>query len=546
MMRRGGRALPTPQRGDWATWALGGALALLAALLLARVLDNARIMAGLFNWPFQHDESESMIVAETLLLDHGVNIYAKLTPQQFIAAPYPPLYYLLNWPAIHLLGATFKVGRALSLAATLGVGGLLIALTRRMTGDWLAGIIAALAWGAVGMVGFWGVLVKPDMLTVALGLAGLLWLLRAAAGQGRIWGALPLFWAALYSKQTAVAAAVAACVWLILHDGRRGLLFSAIYAAGALIGTLLLNWWTAGGYFYHEFTVHALPWFPAAYWDAFSHWVGTYWPLLLPGLLGLGLALWHDVRLRIADCGLRIGRGTRRGATSSSVTNPQSAIRNPQSSAALLAAGYAAMSGITSSGAGTLGGNHNHLLDLTAALCWGLGLGVAALRAAPRPVGRLPAVGVALALCGGVGALDPTPHWLSHEFRVLPRTEIDGMPNVAQYTSNTAGPIYSTDLSVLLVTNKWRINLWTTDPYTQTHAASAQIHRLAADRWDESALVAAVRAHYFSLVVLRCTLDDVNAGPVGDLSPALALALHDSYQLDKRNVRCLYKPKPAP
>ncbi|MDQ2806920.1 MAG: glycosyltransferase family 39 protein, partial [Chloroflexota bacterium] len=465
-------------RRDWAAWALGVALALLAALLLARVWDNARIMVGLFNWPFQHDESESMIVAETLLLDHGVNIYAKLTPQQFIAAPYPPLYYLLNWPAIHLLGATFKVGRALSLAATLGVGGLLIALTRRLTGDWSAGIIAALAWGAVGMVGFWGVLVKPDMLTVALGLGGLLWLLRAAAGQGRIWGALPLFWAAFYSKQTAIAAAVAACVWLILRDWRRGVIFSAIYAAGAVAGTLLLNWWTEGGYFYHEITVHALPWFPAAYWDAFRNWAGTYWPLLLPGLLGLGLALWrgdpsppppplrregetlsHSLN---SPSLFRRGRWGVRPSSSPSFVGEGLGEMSARSSPALLAAGYAGMSLIMSSGAGTLGGNHNHLLDLTAALCWGLGLGVAALRAAPRSGGRRLATGVMLALCAGVVALDPAPHWLSHEFRVLPRTEIAGMPNVAQYTSNTAGPIYSTDLSVLLVTDKWRINLWTT------------------------------------------------------------------------------------
>ncbi len=526
------------KRGDWATWALGGALALLALLLTLRVLDNARIMAGLFVWPFQHDESESMIVAETLLLDHGVNIYAKLTPQQFIAAPYPPLYYLLNWPAIHLLGPTFKVGRALSLAATLAVGLLLIALTRRLTGDRLAAVIAAPAWGAIGIVGFWGVLVKPDMLTVALGLAGLLWLLRAIAGQGHIWGALPLFWAAFYSKQTAVAAAVAACVWLILRDWRRGLIFSTLYAVGAGGGTLLLNWWTAGGYFYHEFTEHNLPWFPAAYWDAFSNWAGSYWALLLPGLLGLVFALRQGTALTPQSPFLP---GEEENGTGSPLLKW---LRSP----AVLAAGYAGMSLIMSSGAGTLGGNHNHLLDLTAALCWGLGIAVAVLRAAPRPLGQVLGAAAVLALCVGVGTSAGTPHWLSQEFRVLPRTVLDGMPNVAQYTSNTAGPVYSTDLSVLLVTDKWRVRLWTTDPYTQTHAGSAQIHRLAVDRWDESALIAAVRRHYFSLIVLRFNLnpDDPNYGAAGDLSPGMAQAVRDSYQLDQSNVRFLYKPKPQP
>src|SRR5689334_25397189 len=87
-----------PARADWPAWVLLAALSLLTVLLALKALDTLQTMLAFFNWPFQFDESESMIVAETLLLDRGVDIYGKLTPEQFIAAPYPPLYYLLNWP----------------------------------------------------------------------------------------------------------------------------------------------------------------------------------------------------------------------------------------------------------------------------------------------------------------------------------------------------------------------------------------------------------------------------------------------------------------
>ena len=50
-------------------------------LLALKVADTAQTMAGFFTWPFQFDESESMIVAETLLLDRGVDIYGPLTSQ---------------------------------------------------------------------------------------------------------------------------------------------------------------------------------------------------------------------------------------------------------------------------------------------------------------------------------------------------------------------------------------------------------------------------------------------------------------------------------
>ena len=99
---------------------LGGAAIVLGMLLALKVLDTVGTMIAFWNWPFQSDESESMIVVETLLLDHGVNIYARLTPEQFIAAPYPPAFYLLNWPVMHFAGATFKAGRAISLLATRG------------------------------------------------------------------------------------------------------------------------------------------------------------------------------------------------------------------------------------------------------------------------------------------------------------------------------------------------------------------------------------------------------------------------------------------
>jgi hypothetical protein len=513
---------------DAADLALLGALGLLAALLLLKTLDSAQTMAAFFNWPFQFDESESMIVAETLLWDRGVDIYGPLTPQQFIAAPYPPLYYLLNLPFIHALGATFKPGRAISLLATVAVAALLYGIAAHVTRDRLAGALGALAWGAIGIVAFWGSLVKPDMLAVACGLGGLWWALHCVeGGRGSVWWALPCFWAAFYSKQTAIAAAVAVCVWLILWRWRTGLAFTAAYAAGAAGGYVALDALTGGGYFYHEFTVHDLPWNAERFAQRLSDWGGAYWPLLAPGALGVALLLlWHGGALlrRAGGPGALVQRAGALGGVGAP-------------GAGVLLAGYLGMSLITASGAGTLGGNHNHLLDLTAACCLGLALLAGVLRAAPGRAWRAGAAAGALALAALTPGLYATPHWLGHELRV-PVAQDEGMRNIAQYTSNTPGPVYSTNLSVLLVTDKWKLNLWTTDPYTQTHAT-------ANHRWDESALLAAIRSGYFSLVILRFSLDDPQLTAAGDLSPGLLSAVRESYHLDQRNVLYLYKPNTA-
>lgn len=521
-----GRARAWPARADWPAWLLLGALGLLTLLLALKALQTVQTMLEFFNWPFQFDESESMIVAETLLLDHGVNIYGKLGPDQFIAAPYPPLYYLLNLPLVHFAGATFKGGRALSMLATAGAGAGIAAVAWRVTGDALAAALGGFAWGAIGIVGFWGALVKPDMLAVACGLAGLWWVLRTAeTGGGRVWAALPLFWAAFYSKQTAIAAVVAAATWLVLRRWRTGLLFAAIYAAGAAGGYLVLNVLTTGGYFYHEFTIHDLPWMADRFLGRLVDWAGAYWLVIGAGLLGLAVLLARDGRALLGAAGGPSGVLRRLGRWET-LAVPQGGV---------LLAGYLAASFLTASGAGTLGGNHNHLLDLTAACALGFAVAAAGLRAAAVTPVRVAGALLALGLCTQVPALYPTPHWLGHEFRLPSAARAEGMRNVAQYTSNTPGLVYATDLSLLLATDKWKLRLWTTDPYTQTHATL--LHR-----WDESALVQAIRDHRFALVVLEYQLEDPQTFGAGTISPALAAAVRESYHLDQRNVEYIYKP----
>ena len=123
-----------------------------------RISPQRRCLPQCLATPSSSTSSEGMIVAETMLLDKGVAIYDKPTADLFIAAPYPPLFYLLAWPAQHLLGSepSFKIGRALSIFATLLAGLCLFGIVRAQTRDWLAGSLAAALWWSLGLVAFWG------------------------------------------------------------------------------------------------------------------------------------------------------------------------------------------------------------------------------------------------------------------------------------------------------------------------------------------------------------------------------------------------------
>jgi hypothetical protein len=489
--------------------ALLAVLMALLAILLVKSIFSAATAAEMFSYPFQFDESEGMIVAETILLDSGVNIYEKPSPQLFVAAPYPPLFYLLDWPVQHLLGQepSFKIGRGISLLATAFVGLAILAVAFALTRDLLAGAVGALAWPSLALVTFWGSLVKPDMLALALGLAGLWWVVARPPGQ--VWWALPFFLAAFYTKQTAIAAAVAVTLWLLITRPRIGLAFGSAYAVGALVPSLLFNGATNGGYFYHMFTIHDLPWFPGRFVEYVSNFALTFSWLVVPGVVAL---------LFVGAQWLLVRTGTRPSLL-------------PRDAGFLLAL-YLGMSVVAAIGTGTHGGNHNHLLDLAAACCLGLSVGVALARHAPPAQIRLAFAIVGLVVITQLPSLFSVPAWLRSEFSPLSSDKREGMVNVFQYVTNNSDDAYSDNVGLMLSAHK---RLWTTDPFTQTHATQY-------GRWDESELVGAIRGRRFSQIVVRIDVFAADAG-AGDISPGILQAVRDNYKLDQRNVENIYIPR---
>lgn len=487
-------------------------LALLAGLA-TKAFFSLGTHAAMFGHPFQFDESEGMIVAETMLLDKGVNIYAPLTPDLFIAAPYPPLFYLLCWPFQHLLGdePSFKIGRSISLLSTLVSGVAIFGVTVSLTKSKLGGAIGALAFWSLGLVTFWGSLVKPDMLAVALGLCGLWWLVlrHASSLPASVWWALPLFLAAFYTKQTSVAAGVAAVGWLLFTRPRLGAAFGAAYGAGAVVPSLLLNWATNGGYFYHEYTIHDLPWFPDRYVQFIFSFLTDYGALLLPGMLTivvLGVE-WLFRRARKQESILPKNAG-------------------------LLLFFYFAMSIVVASGTGTLGGNHNHLLEWAAASCLGLGVGVGVVRGLKVWQWQGAAAILALLALVWVPSLFSVPTWLQLEFNQLKPERTEGLMNIFQYVVNNGGLAYSDNTGLMLATHK---RLWTTDPFTQTHATYYK-------RWDQSKLVDAINNKRFSQIIFRIDVTQPLEAE-GDVSPEILQAVRDNYKLDQHNVLNIYVPR---
>lgn len=88
---------------------------------------------AVIRFPFDYDQGEGFELYDAVRLAHGQNIYLNNAAFPFYSSNYPPVYRLMLVPLVWLFGSHLWVGRALTLACTLLIGGLVaLAALRQM------------------------------------------------------------------------------------------------------------------------------------------------------------------------------------------------------------------------------------------------------------------------------------------------------------------------------------------------------------------------------------------------------------------------------
>ena len=314
---------------------------------MPRLVSFWNVTSSLVLWPWQFDFDEGHNLNATVLLAQGTNIYQPNGPGGFISAPYTPLFYLINAPFTWLLGPAFGPGRLLSALATVAIAILLAAIIHTLTGRWSLGLLAGALWLSFSPVIVWAGFYKQDMPAMALELAGLAWVLHYADSKRRYWAVL-FFALAFFTKQSAVAGAAAAALWLLLRDWRTGLRFVGLMAAAIFVPYLALDGLLAGGLSEHVIGYQSKPWSIEYSWHLLSRLWSEDWPIIIAaaGVLGCTLALPF----------IRGGRGD-------SPMTPAVRLRGLANPLGLIALYTIAAVGWTCIITGIKGGNYNLLLD---------------------------------------------------------------------------------------------------------------------------------------------------------------------------------------
>ncbi len=231
--------------GEWALRRLFISIGALVTLGLA-----AHFAVLLFA---QHDFTpvEALVALHANMLMHGGGLYYDLHHYPFTVSPYGPVFYGAS-AMLHGLGVpSYQSGRLISFGALLGALFLLWLGSRSVIVDrharWIALVLAA----ATSNILFWGTVGQVDMLACCFSLAAFVAFLRYRQEPHvrylTMSGAMVL--AAVFTKQTALAAGFAIVVSLLLENRRTALrwLFAVAGIGGSI--ALALNIATSGRYF---------------------------------------------------------------------------------------------------------------------------------------------------------------------------------------------------------------------------------------------------------------------------------------------------------
>jgi hypothetical protein len=234
------------------------AAALAAAAGAAQFLLRASVKVF---YPYLINLGEPALAQSVRYMGLGIWPYHDLSQPPFSVVPYGPVYLFFAAAARHLSDLPLAGGRIVCLASSVIAAACIGFIVTRTSASRLAGLASGCLFLCLPFVERWGVQVNVDMTGVAIELLALTgFFLYAASGHTkRVFFGLGSAAAvtAVFTKSSAIAAAVAWGAYLLLNRRWKDLALYAAAAGGAVVLIYaLLNLATGGQYYFH--TTHEI------------------------------------------------------------------------------------------------------------------------------------------------------------------------------------------------------------------------------------------------------------------------------------------------
>lgn len=210
------------------------------------------------SFPYSLDYGEAPLVDQAIRLAAGENIYRpSIETPPYTIANYPPVYVISLIPGLSWFGSPFVMGRIISLVATLLSAFFIGMILFNFTQDRLSALVAALLFLASPYVVQWSGRARIDSLALAFATAALYVLVRWPRLRWAWLGSGVLLVLAVYTRQSyALAAPLAAFVWLWTHSKQRAIALALLVGGLGLGLFFLINALTDGGFYYNIVTAN--------------------------------------------------------------------------------------------------------------------------------------------------------------------------------------------------------------------------------------------------------------------------------------------------
>jgi hypothetical protein len=455
-------------------------------LLIVYALAYVQFATQLAGFPFDIDQGEGYDAWSGWLINLGQLPYTSNTSFPYYSSNYPPLWsYLVSIP-MAWLGPGLGAARVVSTLAALATAAVVGIAAQRLSNRPIAGVFAAGFFLASPYVFHTTPLARVNSLALLAAAVGLTLLDRPLTRQRVIFGSLALA-AALFTKPTAIDAAVAGVAAVVLRQPRLGALAAGIVAGVGALGLGLLMLSTDGAFWLNVVAGNANP------FD--SHQLGEYLA---------NFSILHCVLLvmALAQCALML-------------------YRRDWSPWAL----YLITSGVAALGVAKWGAGESYFLGAIASICVLSGAWVGRFLDTAPAVRLRWALGLALliqALLLSHAELSTLWPWLpdrgpQEAFLGHAPTHEDQQAGqlIASEIRGLSGPALSEDPSFAVVAGKALVG-------NATHLRNLY----EAGLWDPTPMVDDLRAHKYAIVILDA-----------ELYPEPVLAAIGRYYFLDRSVR---------
>ncbi|HWQ11361.1 MAG TPA: hypothetical protein VNL77_01105 [Roseiflexaceae bacterium] len=456
-----------------------GTMILATAWLLFQLALAAWLFArhdwAVVTFPYPVDYGEGPLLDQALRLARLENIYrTSLDAPPYTISNYPPLFPLLQVPFAAALGPALWYGRAIAALSMLAAA-LFVALSlHTLTKDLVASAAGGLLVLAFPYTLHWSAFNRVDSLALGLSCAALFAVARWPHRRAGLVTTALLLTAAIFTRQSyALAAPLAAFVWLLREPPRRRAFALVALTGGACLALLLaLQLATGGGFFFNVVTANVNPFV----WANLRYRLEELRDHLLPLLAAAGLfallGAWYAGRHALGPGGWR------------SSPTPRAAGAPP---AWWLVAPYLVGAALSALTIGKTGSNVNYLFELCAALS--LAAGALLAWAGRRPWLR---AALALGLALQVGAMaawsraDYAPRALG---KVAQRAEIERLLAVVE---GAGGPVLADEYMGLIPLAGQRLYF---QPFELKQLAEAGV-------WDERPFTRQLDAREFPAILI--------------------------------------------